>query len=440
MFFKKTQSQRPSNPGLLLGWEIHGEEESFGVPSQPGNESGPKGILYDGDGHLMTCAPTGAGKGRGVLIPNSLLYAGPLIAVDPKGELVQVAGRLRQYLGDQLVVLDPWHVVTESSDGLNPLDILTLPGSTLDGDAEMLASLLSAGHQFSSDPFWSDMGTGLVGGLIGHIGSASAPSERLLGKLRDWLYHDDMDLAIAKALDRRSVKSRMARDQFVAYLAAPWDKTRPCIRTTACSYTNALGSAEVAATLQSSTFRLRDVVDGRPLSIFMVIPPEKLESHRNLLRLWVGTLLTAVVRRTHIPPQRTLCLIDECAQLGTLPALRQAVTLLRGSGLQVWTVWQDLSQLRLLYPQDWQTMINNSAVVQVFGVRNNLMAKEWSELLGMDAAHLLRLAPEEAALCIHGQGTRICRRPDYLTDPVFKGLYAPNPRFAGLGSNPAKEC
>ena len=45
----------------------------------------------------------------------------------------------------------------------------------------------------------------------------------------------------------------------------------------------------------------------------------------------------------------------EAAQLGTLGALRQAVTLLRGYGLQVWSFWQDLSQVRNLYPQDWQT-------------------------------------------------------------------------------------
>jgi type IV secretion system protein VirD4 len=161
-----------------------------------------------------------------------------------------------------------------------------------------------------------------------------------------------------------------------------------------------------------------------------MIPPDKLESHRALLRLCVGTLLTAAVRRRVIPARRTLFLIDECAQLGTLPALRTAVTLLRGSGLQVWTIWQDLSQLRMLYPKDWQTMINNSAVIQAFGINNNLMANEWSELLGMEPAELLRLRPEQAAVCMHGQGTRICRRPDYLTDPMFQGLYDPNPRFS----------
>ncbi len=413
--------------GLLLGWEQHGDDD-FGF--LPRSSSHLRSVTYSGDGHLMTCAPTGMGKGRGVLIPNSLLYRGPLIAIDPKGELSQVAGRQRQRMGDRVVILDPWHIVTQASDGLNPLDILSLPGASNDSDAEMLASLLSDGHESSDNPFWHDTGTGIVSGLIAHIGSSYSPSERHLGQMRNWLYQQDMDMAIARALDQRSVKSRLAWDKFIAYLAAPPHETRPCIHATACTYVNTLGSPEVAAALKATTFRLHDVVEGRPLSIFIVIPPEKLESHRALLRLWVGTLLTAVIRRKHIPQKRTLFLIDECAQLGTLPALRQAVTLLRGSGLQIWSIWQDFSQLRLLYPNDWQTMVNNSAVLQVFGINNNLMAKEWSELLGKEPAELLDMQPHEAAICMHGARTRICRRPDYLTDALFAGMYDANQRFA----------
>src|SRR5687767_7137009 len=88
--------------------------------------------------------------------------------------------------------------------------------------------------------------------------------------------------------------------------------------------------------------------------------PVKRPAPGALLRMWVATLLGAVCRRTTIPPQRTLFLLDEAAQLGSLPILRQAVTLLRGYGLQVFTFWQDLSQLELLYPRDWPTILNNS--------------------------------------------------------------------------------
>ena len=174
--------------------------------------------------------------------------------------------------------------------------------------------------------------------------------------------------------------------------------------------------------------------DGKPLTIYLIIPPDQLESLRPLWRLWVGTLMTTVMRRPSIPRLRTLFLLDECTQLGELSALRQAVTLLRGAGLQVWSFWQDLSQLRQLYTQDWQTMIHNAAVTQLFSIPNHLIANEWGELLGMEPAALTRLAPEDAVVSIHGQGSRIVRRPDYLSDPPFAGLYDPNPRFAQVAA------
>ena len=71
---------------LYLGWK--------GVPPRPAPgfhtatiaaEAGPQEfdpLLYEGDGHLMTIAPTGAGKGVSVIIPNLLTYPGSVIAID----------------------------------------------------------------------------------------------------------------------------------------------------------------------------------------------------------------------------------------------------------------------------------------------------------------------------------------------------------------------
>jgi type IV secretion system protein VirD4 len=413
-----------------LGWETGRTPEFPDFRIRPAAAQGVlKAVTYQGDGNLITCAPTGAGKGRGVLIPNVLMHPGPLICIDIKGEIYQVCARRRRELGQQVIALDPFGLVTKQSDCLNPLDLLCLPRSDMDSDSEMLASLLAVGNECSREPFWSNTANGLMSGLVAHIASG-APQERHFGLLREWLYHADMDYAIALALDKNHVKSRMARDQFVAYLAAPPEQTRPCIRATACSYINALGSEQVLETLRSSTFSLQDLYDGKPLSIFIIIPPDKLESHKALIRLWVGTLLTVVTRRTVMPTQRTLFLLDEVAQLGPLPILRQAITLLRGSGLQTWTVWQDLSQLRQLYPNDWQTIVNNSGVLQVFGLTNNNMAKEWADLLGQGPERLLHLPREDAMVHRQGDGITSCRRLDYLSDQAFAGLFDDNPRFA----------
>jgi type IV secretion system protein VirD4 len=44
-------------------------------------------------GHILTCAPTGAGKGIGAVIPNLLTYPGSAFVLDLKGENFAVHSR-----------------------------------------------------------------------------------------------------------------------------------------------------------------------------------------------------------------------------------------------------------------------------------------------------------------------------------------------------------
>jgi len=111
-----------------------------------------------------------------------------------------------------------------------------------------------------------------------------------------------------------------------------------------------------------------------------VIPPHLLAAQGRLLRLWVGAMMNAIMRRRARTETSTLFLLDEAAQLGPLDELRQAVTLLRGYGLQTWSFWQDASQLRHLYPSDWQTMVNNSKVVQCFGANTMVAASDMAAM------------------------------------------------------------
>ena len=134
--------------GLLLGWTEGISSESFRFASGTASEDESGPITYSGDSHLITCAPTGSGKGRGVLIPTLLNYRGPVIVIDIKGENYFVTSRRRRELGSEVVALDPFNVVTTKSDCLNPLDLLSLPRSDNDSDSEMLASLLAVGNEY----------------------------------------------------------------------------------------------------------------------------------------------------------------------------------------------------------------------------------------------------------------------------------------------------
>ncbi|HRA87726.1 MAG TPA: type IV secretory system conjugative DNA transfer family protein [Planctomycetaceae bacterium] len=426
--------------GLLLGWTKQRLKNRLGFYKTPPedfptpiSESDSCPLTYEGDSHLMTFAPTGSGKGRGMVIPTLLSYPGSVVVIDPKGENYAVTARRRREMGQKVVVLDPFGRATrgkDPSDRFNVFDIFKLPGTIVDADASMLAWQLAAGHSFSKDPFWDIVGSSFLFGLIAHVATAFEEPERNLNRVLKYLYADDVIYSLAVLLDSKTVKCPHARREIAAFLQLPDRDTRPSVLATALSWVKSLNTQCVEATLESSTFNLNDLLDGTPISIYLCIPPDKLTSHKALLRMWIAALLTTVLRRSECPSQKTLFILDECAQLGTMPLLEQAVTLLRGYGLQVWTFWQDMEQVRFNYPNRHETLINNASVLQAFGISNSRMAGQLTEILDCSRSDLLAMKNEELRVFIKGQGSQTCQLPDYLNDQSFGGLWDRNPFFA----------
>ena len=415
---------------LLLGWRSS-TPTLFGfahdIPVRPLPE---EPLLYAGEGHLITVAPTRSGKGRGVLVPNLLLYPGSVVVFDPKGELYRMTARRRREMGQRVVRIDPCGVLGPPTDTLNPLDIFKLDNADLETDAQTLAEWLSQGNRGTKEPFWDLSGSALHSALIAHVASAFPETERNLESVRKLLMNDDVVYNLAVLMDRDGkTMNRMAHDEIAAFLGTT-DITRSGILATALAYIKPFLSPRMAAALSNSTFNLADLVDGEPLSIYLVLPPDKLRSHKALLKMWVGTLLKALTSRTEIPQQRTLVLMDECAQLEGFPYLETLITLCAGYGVQCWTFWQDMAQLKSCYPTSWETILNNCAVVQTFGIHNRRMATQWSDYLEHGPEMLADLPPERQVVHIHGQGEFCCRRPDYLCDRLFVGLFDTNPFYA----------
>jgi type IV secretion system protein VirD4 len=426
--------------GILVGYDLEHEHHKPAVGFALANEDERETngvlepILYKGGGHLLTIAPTGAGKGVNAIIPTLLRYPGSVIVIDPKGENYAVTARRRREMGQRVVLLDPF-LATEakSRDTFNPLDLIDVasPGSV--DEAAVLAELIAAPTN-THDPFWENRARQLITGILLHVASARPPILKHLSEVRYLLNQnaDDVDFTAKEMRKSRLEDVRM----MASIIDTAETRVRASIISTAQQQMEFMRGRLVSAAMSRSSFPLEDVTSGEGLSIYIVIPPEKLESHKQMLRLWVGALMVLLLRRRHPPALNTLFILDEAAQLGPLGQLRQAITLLRGYGLQTWSFWQDLSQLAQLYPNEWETMLNNCRVVQAFGFTNLQMTQKLAGQLGFpDARELLKLVPNKMLLMMAGNEPMIVQRPSYLTDPCFRGQADPNPfhsRGAGI--------
>lgn len=428
---KDVMSKFSGNDDILLGYQQEARRTmGFAGQLQPPAPDGEP--IYYGGPHLLTCAPTGAGKGRCCAVPALLEYPGQVVTIDIKGELYGCTHRRRRELGQQVVKLDPFRVVDSTTDGFNPLEMFQLPTTDFDTDSQMVASMLSEGNKFGRDPFWDTTASGLHSAIINYLVTLQPKEKQNLNEMRRLLCSDDVVYKIAVLMDTVGKQMReLAYQEFASFLQLAERETRPSVLATAQSYIKTFNSERVSEMLEKSSFSLQDFADGKPMSIYIIIPPERLESHKPLLRIILASLFAAVFSRKKIPNPRSLFLIDEAGNLGSFPVMKAAMTLCRGFGLRCWTFWQDMQQIQDCYPTCWKTMINNAGALQLFGLNTRMMAKEWADVLGCSAEMLLSLKPHEQFLQLRDQGEFISRRLDYLTDPRYSGHFDDN-RFYSL--------
>lgn len=98
------------------------------------------------------------------------------------------------------------------------------------------------------------------------------------------------------------------------------------------------------------------------------------------------------------------------------------MTLMRSFGVTLWSFWQNAAQLKV-YGDQASTLIDNAAVIQVFGARNRRMAEEFVSLVGgIDADSVMQLGSDEQLLLIDGGKPVRCDKTRYYADEEFRDL------------------
>lgn len=412
-------------------------------------------LRYNGPAHLLTMAPTRTGKGVGTIIPNLLTADRSVICIDPKGENAKIAGRARERFGS-VHVLDPFGVTGLPSAAFNPLDQLDPAGLDVAEDASTLADALVFDEPgMAGEAHWNEEAKALIGGLILHIVTQEASDRRNLATLRDYLtLAPEAFAALLKDMQASPDAADLVARAANRHLGKS-DREAAGVLSAAQRHTHFLDSPRMNAVLGRSDFRFADL-KRRNVSVFLVLPPDRLSTYSRWLRLLVTQSLTDMARTATKPPAPVLYLLDEFAALGHLAPVERAMGLMAGYGVQLWPILQDVHQLRATYGQRAGTFLSNAGVLQVFGVNDHDSARLVSDLLGQETVvfqtmgraldaeksgisfgeqHVGRplMTPDEVRnlpegvelLFLAGQRPIIAGKLRYYSDPEFRGAFDP---------------
>lgn len=413
-------------------------------------------LHYDGQAHLLTMAPTRTGKGVGTIIPNLLTAERSIICIDPKGENTRATIRTRNRIGS-VHVLDPFAVTGLASASFNPLAKMDLNDPDIVDDVAVLADTLVFDDQGSSgDNHWNEEAKGLIAGLILRIVACETEERRNLSTLREYLTSTPDDFsrlleAMQKDTRCNGLIARAANRQL-----GKAEREASGVVSTAQRHTHFLDSARMSAVLQHSSFDFATLKE-KVVTVFLVLPPDRLSNYARWLRLIIGQSLTVMSSTKTRPAKPVLYLLDEFASLGYLAPIERAMGLMAGYDVQLWPILQDIHQLQATYGRRAGTFLSNSGVLQVFGVNDRESARLVSDLLGQETVvfsamartlgsirsdlsvsqhhsprplltpdEVRTLSPDAQLLFLSGQRPILAGKLVYFRDREFAGLYDPS--------------
>ncbi|MFK0206206.1 type IV secretory system conjugative DNA transfer family protein [Agrobacterium sp. NPDC090283] len=336
-------------------------------------------VIYKGDRHLITLAPTRSGKGACHIIPNLILYPGSVFVIDVKGENFLATQRCRRGYG-QVHVFAPYDDRLVSV-GINPLDFVRKGTKDEFTDAQILASLILEDSGSDRDKFWEQEGRNLIAALIIFTLHNAPPADRNIGMIKRLLTlsPDKLDAMFQNMSMHPNSAVRAAGSSFFNMS----DETRSSVLTTANNQMLcwAPGGVLDEAT-RKSDFSFQDLRK-KGTSFFLIIPPDRLNECRSLLRIFSGMAVKTLSRAYPNPTDKSiLFLLDEFANLGRMEEFENGLTILAGFKIQLWIIVQDLGQLEFLYKEKTRTIIANSGAFMAFNVQDLETAKHISEKLG----------------------------------------------------------
>jgi type IV secretion system protein VirD4 len=336
-------------------------------------QSHPAGYVHwDGDGHLLTIAPTRSGKGLTTIIPNLLRYRGSCVVLDPKGELFEATSKWRSALG-------PVYRLAPLDDGSGKPVHRFDPVSRVkrESDARAIAQQIFP-HDPRASSFFADDAVGVMTGIIMYVRYNAPPHRQTLATA--------CQMAMLKGANLLNAARQMAAfppsaDAGNAILEKNAQQGLKVLQDTLSSKLYAWKDADIQRSVSGSDVRFESLKDATA-TVYIELPFDMMKTFSGWLRVVLKTALDAMLANPRIPDIPVLFMLDEFLNIGPFPDYRDAIRTHAGAGIRLWFFLQDIYSIEEHYPgNSWRPFLN-CAVKQFFGVNDDATGQMIGGYLG----------------------------------------------------------
>jgi type IV secretion system protein VirD4 len=348
-------------------------------------QKGGRYLVFGGTEHVLLEAPTRAGKGVGVVIPNLLSWADSVVVLDVKRENWDITAGFRARHGQAVHLFDPLDPEGRTAR-YNPLSFIDrLDDTDVVNELQKIGGMLFPSPE-KSDPFWAEAARAAFVG-VGALVAANPALPFTIGEIYRRLTTGDPKVELPKVVEEAQKRGQRLSQACVSALSdftSASDNTFSGIKQTITSKLNLWLNPFVDAATSETDFDLRQVRRER-MSIYLGVSPDNIDRIAPVYNLFLQQLVDLNTRELpstggQVP---VLVLLDEFARLGKAPVIASAFSYVAGYGLRLLPVIQSRSQPRAIYGADvTDEIIANCGLEVVFTPKELRVANELSERLG----------------------------------------------------------
>lgn len=349
--------------------------------------------------NVLVIGGSGSGKSRFYVKPNLMQLNTSYVVTDPKGELLRSTGKLLEDNGYKIKVFNlidmrnshnynPFAYVYDRKTGeLNKSYVIKMVNVLMKNTKQEGAS--------GGDQFWDDATKALLSALAFYLLEKGAENEKNFAWVMQLLkqaevkedeedYESPLDIKF-KELDEENPTS-MAVSYYKDFKKAAGETAKSILISCAVRL-QAFNLPDVANLTHTDTLEL-DKIGDEKTAVFVIIPSSDVTF--NFLAAMMYTQLfdtlydTANFKYGGRLPVHVRCLLDEFANIGTIPDFDKLLATMRSMEISANIIIQNIAQLKKMYDKSWEILTGNCDSLLFLGGKEASTTEMISKALGKE--------------------------------------------------------
>lgn len=376
--------------------------------------------------NVMVIGGSGSGKSRFYVKPNLMQANTSYVCTDPKGELLRSTGKMLEGYGYKIKVfnlIDMLH-----SNNYNPFNyIYDMDGKYSTTAVIKMVNVLMKNTQKEGggggDQFWDDSTKALLAALCFYLVECEGKEMQNFSEVMKLLkkaevkedsgdFQSDLDL-IFDALEHPDTyktaeaeqneqfqslklidlaKSAKPASQYMCikyykdFKKAAGDTAKSILISTAVRL-QAFNIPEVMSLTCCDTLHLEELGDEKQ-ALYIIIPSSD-DTFNFLAAMMYTQMFDVLYDRANFKhggrlPVHVRCLLDEFANVGTIPRFEELLATMRSMEISANVIIQNLSQLKKMYKDSWENVLGNCDSLLFLGGQEPTTLEHVSKMLGKE--------------------------------------------------------